>query len=125
MSTTSVCAAHTIIAILGMAVSTVTQAQENDTANTDPEIGRFRMFSPAGDGIMSSIPFLVDTSTGRVWRFFTQCGDDLGAANGCLMLIPSYPQTDDLSVELWEALNEVLRDGPNQDEDVGVPESEQ
>ena len=71
----SVC---TVIAILGLTVGTVAQAQENDAENLvldpGPEIGGGKCFGPTGEGIMSGLPFLYDTATGRVWRFFTECG---------------------------------------------------
>lgn len=94
----SVC---TAIAILGLITCTVVYSQENETeipvVDPGPEIGRWQMFSPAGDGIMSGLPFLYDTATGRVWRFFTECGDDPEDANGCLVQLPAYPQTVDFA----------------------------
>ena len=61
------------------------------------------MFSPQGNGIWSSLPFLYDTATGRVWRFFTECSDP-EAANGCLVELPSYPDTNDRAALLLEAI---------------------
>ena len=77
------------------------------------EIGRWQMFNPAGEGIMSSLPFLYDTATGRVWRFFTSCGDDPEDANGCLTQIPAYPPTLDVDTvidAMSQAILETIQD---------------
>ena len=68
---------------------------------------------------MSGLPFLYDTATGRVWRFFTECGDDPEDANGCLVRLPAYPETDDFAsvVEaMTHAIEEAMQDMDDESE---------
>lgn len=106
--------ARNAIAILGLTFALASQAQDNDADITDidpgPQVGRWQMFSPEGDGIMSTIPFLYDTATGRVWRFFTNCGDDPEDANGCFMEVPSYPKTDDRAALVLDAIRRAFEE---------------
>ena len=110
------------IAILGLAIGAVAQAQGNDmeipVIDPGPEIGRWQMFSPAGEGIMSSLPFLYDTATGRVWRLFTECGDDPEDANGCLVELPAYPSTVDIG-SVIEAMTQAIQEAVQDADDSG------
>ena len=106
--------ARNAIAILGLTFALASQAQDDDVeipdTNSGLDIGRWQMFSPEGDGIMSTIPFLYDTATGRVWRFFTQCGDDTEDANGCFVEVPSYPKTDDSATLVLDAIRRAIEE---------------
>ena len=103
--------ARTAIAILGLTVASVPQAQDDDAEipdiNPSLEIGRWQMFSPRGSGVVP-VTFLYDTATGRVWRFFTGCGDDPGDGDGCLVELPSYPETDDRAALALDAIVRAL-----------------
>ncbi|MDE0679866.1 MAG: hypothetical protein OXI11_06590 [Gammaproteobacteria bacterium] len=113
--------ARNAIAIIGLTFALASQAQDNDAEipdiDTGREVGRYQMFSPEGDGIMSTIPF--DTATGRVWRFFTNCGDDLEDANGCFTEVPSYPKTDDGAALVLDAIRRAFEEAsePAQERD--------
>ena len=57
-----------------------------------------------------------------MWRFFTECGDDPEDTNGCLVQLPSYPQTVDIAsvVEaMTHAFEEAIQD---MDDDVNEAE---
>lgn len=114
---------HVAIAILGLAGGTIALAQDDDAETPgvarSSEIGRWQMFSPAGEGVMSSLPFLYDTATGRVWRFFTQCGGDPEDANGCLTEIPAYPPTFDVATVI-EAMSQAMLEAIQDADDSGT-----
>ena len=105
------------VAMLVFFVCAAVHAQENDlsipAADLRLEVGRWQMFSPAGEGVFSSVPFLYDTVTGRVWRFFSECGDDAEDANGCLVEVPTYPPAVDMETvldALTQAIEEAVQD---------------
>lgn len=106
-----------MVAMLVFFVCAAVHAQENDmsipAADLRTEVGRWQMFSPAGEGMLSSVPFLYDTVTGRVWRFFITCGDDAEDANGCLVEVSSYPPAVDMGSvldALTQAIEETVQD---------------
>lgn len=113
------------IAILGLTVAAALQAEVDDMEIPDIdaglEIGRWQMFSPAGEGFMSSMPFLYDTATGRVWRFFPNCGDATEDANGCFAELPSYPRTEDSANLVLDAIRRAIEEA-NETRQEGDPE---